>query len=192
LFEPIVLASFGVAKPYTDVPSLGVLDGIEPFDVGGRSNDSLYVRVCNDDPCFAPAGHSVVQTMLATDYAWWATRGTRYTAEKDAIGLTALAQLERYFPELRSAVRTTDIATPLTYWSMARAWRGAYEGWMPSSAAFFGHLDKKLHGLDGFYMAGQWVEPGGGVPTAVLSGRQAIEMICHDDRRAFVTPGAPP
>jgi phytoene dehydrogenase-like protein len=77
---------------------------------------------------------------------------------------------------------------PLTYWNMARSWRGAYEGWMPSADAFFGHIDKKLHGLEGFYMAGQWVEPGGGVPTAVISGRQVVELICHDQQRSFSVP----
>ena len=31
-------------------------------------------------------------------------------------------------------------------------------------------MDKTLPGLDGFSMIGQWIEPGGGVPTAVISG----------------------
>jgi len=46
----------------------------------------------------------------------------------------------------------TDLATPLTYWGMARSWRGAFEGWMPKAESFFGHLKKKLSGLDGFYV----------------------------------------
>ena len=37
LFDPIVLASFGVAKPYADAPALLILDGIGPFEVGGHS-----------------------------------------------------------------------------------------------------------------------------------------------------------
>jgi phytoene dehydrogenase-like protein len=68
---------------------------------------------------------------------------------------------------------------------MARSWRGAYEGWLPTSDAFLHHVNKKLAGLDRFYMAGQWVEPGGGVPTAVLSGRQAVQLLCADTERAF-------
>jgi phytoene dehydrogenase-like protein len=35
-------------------------------------------------------------------------------------------------------------------------------------------------------MAGQWVEPGGGVPMAVMSGRQVVQLICADDERPFV------
>lgn len=188
LFDPIVLASFGVAKPYSDVPSTLIVDGITPFDVGGRPNDHLYVRVYNDDASFAPPGHTVVQAMLTSDYDWWASLETRYNSEKDAIAELVLDKLAPYFPDIRMAIRATDIATPLTYWTMARSWRGAYEGWMPSSASFFGHVSKKLRGLDGFYMAGQWVEPGGGVPTATMSGRQAIQLVCADHKRPFV-PG---
>jgi phytoene dehydrogenase-like protein len=85
----------------------------------------------------------------------------------------------------------TDIATPLTYWNMARSWRGAYEGWMPRGDTLFSHVKKKLSGLEGFYMAGQWVEPGGGVPTATLSGRQAVQLVCRDEGRPFVATAAP-
>jgi phytoene dehydrogenase-like protein len=47
------------------------------------------------------------------------------------------------------------------------------------------HVQKRLPGLSGFYMAGQWVEPGGGVPPALMSGRQVIQLLCEDARRGF-------
>ena len=34
-------------------------------------------------------------------------------------------------------------------------------------------------------MAGQWVEPGGSVPIVAMSGRNAIQMICHEDEQPF-------
>lgn len=187
LFDPIVLASFGVARSYSESPALIVLDGLDPLEVGGRINAHLSLRVCNDDPSFAPAGHSVIQVMLPTDYEWWATRGTGYGKAKERVASDLLATLEPHFPELSSAVRMTDIATPLTYWGMARSWRGAYEGWMPTGESFFARPKKRLAGLEGFYMAGQWVEPGGGVPSAVLSGRQVIQLVCHDEGRTFIS-----
>lgn len=100
--------------------------------------------------------------------------------------LFLLMVLAPHLPAFAQNVRMRDIATPLTYWSKSRSWRGAYEGWMPSGASLMSSLDKKLPGLAGFYMAGQWVEPGGGVPTATLSGRQAAQLICADDQRPFV------
>ena len=89
---------------------------------------------------------------------------------------------------MKGRVTLTDIATPLTYWNMARSWRGAYEGWMPNSESFFGHVQKKLPGLHGLYLAGQWVEPGGGVPTALMSGRQAVQLVCANARAPFRVP----
>ena len=187
LFQPIVLASFGVATPLEGTPSLMIIDGIEPIEIGGHRNEYLTVRVCNDDPCFAPPGHTVVQTMLATDYEWWATRASQYSNEKDRIAEIARAELTKYLPAMRDAVRVVDVATPLTYWNKARSWRGAYEGWLPSSDSFFGHAKKTFLGLGGFYMAGQWVEPGGGVPTALMSGRQVVQLVCAVDGRPFVS-----
>jgi phytoene dehydrogenase-like protein len=193
LFEPIVLATYGVAMPLAGVPPTLIIDGIEPFEIGGRKNDYLYIRIFNDDPLMAPAGHTVVQTMATTDYGWWATRGTRYISEKDAIAEAMLERLEQHLPGVKQAVRVVDLSTPLTFWNMARSWRGAFEGWMPGPDAFFGHIKKTLPGLGRFYMAGQWVEPGGGVPMALMSGRQVIQIVCADDERPFLTPlGASP
>ena len=51
-------------------------------------------------------------------------------------------------------------------------------------------LSKTLPGLDNFYMAGQWVAPGGGVPPVLYSGRQVIQLVCHADGKKFaVTRG---
>jgi phytoene dehydrogenase-like protein len=187
LFDPIVLASFGVDASLADVPGLLLVDRVAPFTVGGASSEHLYVRVCNDDPSMAPPGHAVVQTLIATDYGWWAQRGDGYESAREEAARVALEQLEHAIPGLSEHVKMTDIATPLTYWQKTRSWRGAYEGWMPSGEAMMGHIKKKLAGLDGFYLAGQWVEPGGGVPMAVMSGRQAVQILCSDDGRPFQT-----
>jgi len=113
-------------------------------------------------------------------------RGTSYNAAKDEVADAVLSNLEPHFVGIRGAVRVTDVATPLTFWSMARSWRGAYEGWLPTREDLYGHVHKKLRGLEGLYMAGQWVEPGGGVPTVTMSGRQVVELICHDAHEPFV------
>lgn len=187
LYQPIALASFGVEAPLADAPSLMIVDGIEPFEIGGHRNAHMFVRVCNDDPCFAPPGHTVVQAMLATDYEWWATRASGYATAKAEVAERARVELSRHLPEMRDKVRVVDVATPLTYWKKARSWRGAYEGWLPSADSFFGHAKKTFLGLGGFYMAGQWVEPGGGVPTAIMSGRQVVQLLCAVEGRGFVT-----
>jgi phytoene desaturase len=187
LFDPIILVTFGVELPLLEQRGDNMFDGIVPFDVAGVKNSRLSARVMNGDPVVAPEGHSVVQTILMADYDYWARSGSRYEHEKDAVAEVVLAQLEPFFSGFRAAVRMVDVATPLTFWNKTRAWRGAYEGWMPSATSMLGHMSKTLSGLHRFYMAGQWVEPGGGVPTAVMSGRQAVELLSHELDRPFVS-----
>ena len=185
---PMVLASFGVAEPLSDVPSLLVVDRVEPFEIGDVVNDTLRLRICNDDTCFAPPGHTVVQAMLESSYDWWATRGARYSTEKDTVAEIALTQITRQLPAVSGAVRAVDVATPLTFWTSARSWRGAYEAWMPTGEMFLGPSRKTLPGLHRFFLAGQWVEAGGSIPTSILSGRQAVQTLCTELEARFRVP----
>jgi phytoene dehydrogenase-like protein len=185
MFTPIVMVSLGVARAYADSPQTLSVIGMEPFAAGGRSDSQITVRVFNDDPSFAPPGHTVVQALFESDYDWWARRGADYHAAKDEIAKTAIDVLAPFFPDLGASIRMVDVATPLTFWHMARSWRGAYEGWLPTSTSLFGHVRQTLAGLHHFAMAGQWVEPGGGIPTAILSGRQAMQLLCAELRVPF-------
>jgi phytoene desaturase len=187
LFDPIVLASWGVARDLHEVPPTLVVTGVDAPPLAGRAVDRLYARVYNDDPSFAPPGHTVVQLMQATDYEWWATRGRDYGAVKAEVADQMRELLAAHVPGLREDVRMTDVATPLTFWRHSRSWRGAFEGWMPSADNFTHHVPKTLPGLGGLYLAGQWVEPGGGVPTALMSGRQLVQILCAEAGRSFVT-----
>jgi len=46
-------------------------------------------------------------------------------------------------------------------------------------------MSKTLPGLDHFYMAGQWVEPGGNVELSCASGRDVVKDICRAMERPF-------
>jgi phytoene dehydrogenase-like protein len=48
-------------------------------------------------------------------------------------------------------------------------------------------MKRTLPGLDHFYMAGQWVSPGGGLPAGVMTAREAIQMVCKKDGKPFRT-----
>ena len=81
----------------------------------------------------------------------------------------------------------SDIATPMTWVRYTANWRGSYQGWMATIETFMMQMRKTLPGLENFYMAGQWVNPGGGIPTAVISGRNTIQIICKKDKKKFIT-----
>lgn len=53
MFEPIVLASYGVEAALADQPPTLLIGGIEPLLIGDRANDHLHLRLYNDDPSWA-------------------------------------------------------------------------------------------------------------------------------------------
>jgi phytoene desaturase len=81
----------------------------------------------------------------------------------------------------------TDVATPYTTWRYTLNHEGAWEGWLMTPQAMRTAVERMLPGLERFYMAGQWVMPGGGVPPVLYSGRHAVQLLCRDDGRPFST-----
>ena len=94
---------------------------------------------------------------------------------------------ERRFNVYTDASRLeAEVATPVTWVRYTGVWRGAYEGWLPTKEAMGAKMQKTIPGLSNFYLCGQWVEPGGGVPVSVISGRNVIKLICRQERRRFI------
>jgi len=143
------------------------------------------------DPTMNPPGKTVVQAILQTDFNyWWRLHNDRtaYEAAKERVAAEVLDRLESHLPGLSSAVEMIDVATPYTFWRYSRNHRGAFEGWLLIPRAMAVRFPKTLTGLTNFYMAGQWVEPGGGIPAVSHSGRQVAQIICWKDGKQFQTP----
>jgi phytoene dehydrogenase-like protein len=83
-----------------------------------------------------------------------------------------------------------DVATPLTFERYTGNWKGSVIGWDATRKTLFMPMKKTLPGLRNFYMAGQWVQPGGGLPTAAVSGRNVIQLICNQDKKSFTAATA--
>ncbi len=80
-----------------------------------------------------------------------------------------------------------DVATPMTFERYTANWKGSMEGWLPTTNNLTLQMKKTLPGLQNFYMAGQWVQPGGGLPSGVMTARESIQMICKKDDKTFQT-----
>jgi phytoene dehydrogenase-like protein len=161
----------------------------EPFVVAGQEWTRLPVVIYNFDPGLAPEGKTLLTAMQFTDYEYWKKLSEdpeRYKAEKEQIADHVVAALDRRFPGLAARVEMRDVATPMTWERYTGNWKGAYEGWRISTETFGMSMDKTLPGLADFYMAGQWVMPGGGLPMAVMSGRHVTQIICNKDNKEFV------
>jgi phytoene dehydrogenase-like protein len=190
IFAPLVHVGMGVKRTFDDIPSsVGGLNFLldKPITIAGKEEKRMNVFLYNFDPTLAPAGKSVVVVYYETDYDYWHTLRqdlARYKAEKERIADEVIAGLEQRFPGISRQIEMRDVATPITWERYTGNWRGAYEGWMFGASDY---ISKTLPGLENFYMAGQWVNPGGGMPPAVMSGSHTIQFICNKDKKQFVT-----
>jgi phytoene dehydrogenase-like protein len=190
IFPPLVHVALGVNRSFEKMPAHVVYSLDEPVTIGGREQNYFGVEIGSFDPTLAPSGKTVLKTMFAADYTYWKTLRQdpeRYQAEKERIADQVIALLNQRYPGLAGQVEMRDVATPVTWERYTGNWQGSMEGWMVTQKTFppF-RMSKVLPGLKNFYMVGQWVEPGGGVPTAALSGRNVMQIICKRERRAFV------
>jgi len=195
-FPPLLYIALGVDSSFEDIPPIA--NGITfplsgPIEVVGMELRRLGVMIYNFDPTLSPPGKTVVNVMLYTDYNYWKglhERPDRYKSEKERAADQIVAVLDKRFPGLAGRVEMRDVATPITFHRYTGNWKGSYEGWLPTQESAGLKMSKTLPGLDNFYMAGQWVEPGGGIPTSAISGRRAIQMICDREKMPFlaITP----
>jgi phytoene dehydrogenase-like protein len=193
LFPPLLHVAFGVARTFDELPhsvSGFNLPLDEPITIASKELTRLPLHVYNFDPGLAPPGKTVLKVMLNSDYEYWKKLKQdpdRYKAEKEQIADKVIALLDQRFPGLADQVEMRDVATPMTWERYTGNWRASFEGWLPTTKTLGMRMSKTLPGLRNFYMAGQWVEPGGGLPPAAISGRNVIQIICKKDERPFVT-----
>jgi phytoene dehydrogenase-like protein len=189
LVRPAVMVSFGVAREFTSEPHLSFILLERPFTVGSQAIDGFSLRIFNYSDRFAPPGKTVVQAMFETEWDLWnelQKDRPRYDAEKERVASEVMTRLEAHYPGISSLIEVTDVATPYTTWRYTLNHKGAYMGWLPTPEALKTAVPKTLPGLANFYMAGQWVGSGGGVPTCLYSGRHVVQLLCHRDDKPFL------
>ncbi len=123
------------------------------------------------------------------DFAFWADvrldDPQRYQAEKRRVADAVIAVLGRRIPDIHAAIEIVDVATPATVINYTGNWKGSMEGWLMTPGTGFGALPQTLPWLRRFAMVGQWVQPGGGLPSGLLTARSAIQAICHQGHLPF-------
>jgi len=191
LFPPIIQVSLGVARDFSSFPPHICWSLEEPLTIGGVVHSLLNLKHYCYDPTMAPVGKSALTMWIGSDFDYWkqlASDPARYEAAKHETAQIVIAQLEKRFAGLSKQVEVVDVATPLTYEHYAGLWRGSYEGWLPTSQTLAHPMRTTLPGLESFWMVGQWVSPGGGLPMVAQMGRTMIQTLCEQDAHAFTSP----
>ena len=190
-FPSYLQVSLGVAMDLAGQPvSLTRLLDLPLLVDPGTDLNQVSFRLFNFDPTFAPTGKTAVTCFLPTrNFAYWVHLQERdpagYRAEKHRIAEAVIAILEKRFRGLRQAIEVVDVATPATVIRYTGNWKGSMEGWFIGPGARFRALPNTLPGLRQFTMVGQWVMPGGGLPSGPMTARPAVKAICKRDGVPF-------
>jgi phytoene dehydrogenase-like protein len=191
-FPSMILVSLGLGKDYSAIPPCQVFRLKEPLvlESGALRRDRLAVRFFTFDPTSAPAGKTAAVVMIETpnDEFWTGLKAHQpeaYAAEKKATADKVIAALDRVFPGLKGDVEVVDVATPHSVIRYTNNWHGSYEGWRASTGTLGTKMAKTFPGLAGFYMIGQWVNPGGGLPPCGIDGRNLAKKLCRLEGRKF-------
>lgn len=190
-FASYLQVSLGIARDLKDQPPMLTRVLRAPIVVDpGTELSSLGFRFFHFDPTFAPAGKTAVTSILPTrNYEFWQKLRSedpqRYRAEKARVAEAVIGVLEGHLPGIRQSIEVMDVSTPATVIRYTGNWKGSQEGWIMPPGAGLKSYPNTLPGLDHFFLIGQWIMPGGGLPSGPMTARPAIKAICKRDHVAF-------
>jgi phytoene dehydrogenase-like protein len=191
LFASYIQVSMGAALDLSDQPAMLTRVLESPISVDpGTKLDQVGFRFFHFDPTFAPPGKTAITCNLPTrNFAYWVdlrrNDPVTYYAEKERVADVVVGVLEKRIPGVREAIETIDVSTPATVHRYTGNWKGTMEGWLVKPGDSFKPLPNTLPGLTHFAMVGQWVMPGGGLPSGPMTARSAVKLICKQDRVPF-------
>jgi phytoene dehydrogenase-like protein len=186
LFTPLVQVSFGINKslqsetPIIIHTSKNLQIGMTKLEYGFSLINYSY------DNTMAPDGKTTIVIRYESPWKLWKDlEGENYKKEKKQIEEDAIRCLELEYPGISEYIEVIDVATPKTNVRYTGVKDAAYEGFMPTKENMMKSLDMTLPKLDNFYMAGQWLFPGGGLPPSAQTGKWVIQLICRKEKIQF-------
>ena len=182
--------SLGLHQSFPSAPHMLSLPLSPPLTVDDETlHERLSISIFSDDTALCPKDHTVMTIGLSCHSEYWirlrSDHPVRYQEEKQKLLNQIIPILDRRFPGLGESLEYSDVATPASFVRHTGNWMGSGQGWLPTPRIVGWQPPRTLPGLKEFYMAGHWIEPGGGLPFAALSARYAAQMICASHGRTF-------
>lgn len=159
--------------------------GIEPpfsgVEAATDDKGQFMLREFSHEPGFAPPGKNVIQATVfcpeKDSLAFIRQSGAGYERLKRIMARRLTERIIKKHPELDGALNLIDAWTPATY----KRFTGAESGCFMSYAFGPGYIPRRtgcrVPGLKNVFLATQWLMPPGGLPTAALSGKLAVDAV---------------
>ncbi len=188
LFTPLVQVSFGINKEIKSESPI-IIYTSKDFKIGMTKLENGYsIMNYSFDNTMAPEGKTTIIMRFESPWKLWENlEKEEYLNEKKQIEKDAIICLEKEFPGIKEFIEVIDVATPKTGVHYTGVKDGAYEGFLPTKENMMKSLDMTLPKLKNFYMAGQWLFPGGGLPPSAQSGKWVVQLICKNEKKTFIS-----
>jgi phytoene dehydrogenase-like protein len=190
-FPSIMQVSMGAAMDMAGEPQSVDFPLVNPITAGNAAADRMNLRIYAFDKTMAPEGCTALTVYINGDYGYWTelrrTDRAKYDEEKKRVGSEVVEAVDKKYPGFKGCVEALDVSTPATYVRYTGNWMGSFEGWLMTPKNMIKKIPRTLPGLKGFYMIGQWVSPGGGLPSGLMTGRDIVKEICRMDGKYFIT-----
>jgi len=192
-YTAIIFVGLGINRKFNDIPAMVSSLRIElpqPVKIADRERTTIGLHVFNHDLTLAPTGKTSAISAMPSSLEWWQNLyqdKNKYNAAKQEVVDKLIELLNQRFPRIAGQIEMRDIATPVTFVRYTGNWQASVQGWSATPKTWMMQFHKKLPGLENFWMCGQWLDPIGGLPPAALSGRNAIQFICHQDKKKFLS-----
>lgn len=163
-----------------------------PYTAVGKTHDSVLLKSFSSEPSYSPEGKNLLQTLLVQyedDFDKWAIlyneNREAYKQEKENIAQSVVAAIEEKFPQLKGKMTVVETVSPYSYYRFCGAYKGAYMSFILTPFAKKKTHKGTLRKIKNVFLAGQWLQPPGGLPNAGATGRFVIQRICKKEKVVF-------
>ena len=145
--------------------------------------NNLAIREFSYQKSFAPNGKNILQTMTlcneSTAKEWILLKDDieKYTYKKQEFFKAVISCIEKFFPSLKGKLEIIDVWTPLTYNRYFGEKNGSYMSYILPPKTILAPCSNKIKGVKNGIICSQWLQPIGGLPIALNSGKRGIETI---------------
>lgn len=140
---------------------------------------------------FAPKGHSIITIAInqfEPELEKWENlikNKGEYEKEKELIAQEVIRLLEKRFSKMQGKLKCLEVLTPQSYAKYCNAYRGAFMGFWPTIKGKQLMHSGEIKSLKNIFLSGQWLQPPGGLPIALITGKDTIMRICKKEKIKF-------
>jgi len=181
LFPPLLVVSFGLNRKF-NLPFSQDFECPEGIRINSKEiSHFLNIRSFEFDPSSAPENCSSVMVMMNSSLDYWRdlrqSAPDTYRTRKEELAKAVAEALDKRIPGFKDSIEVTDVATPATYIRYANLYKGSWEGFAPIPSSLKYNIKNTIDGIKGLYLCGQWTTVGGGICSAIQSGKGAARAI---------------